>query len=153
MKKRLGTKRIFMMAAPVAVGILMFCLSPAHAKTLSTNAVLKAWLAQNPSIAASAEDTANLTCLVTTAIAAYSELAACQNDSACSAEVLYSNVLEAILCVNPDADNVALLACASDAVTSYLEQNTLCGGNEKLCKVLNLLTLLQGVSGCFNQQP
>lgn len=152
MKKRLSAKKVFMIAAPVAVGILMFCLSPAHAKTLTTNAVLRTWLAQNPSLAASAEGTENLSCLVTTAIATYGELSSCQNDEACSTEVLYSGILDAILCVNPDADNIALLACASDTVTSYLEQNGTCGSKDNLCKVLNLVSLLNGFSGCFTTQ-
>jgi hypothetical protein len=152
MKKRCSVKRLFVMVAPVAVGILMLCMSPAHAKALNPDMVLKTWLAQNPGIAASAEDTQGLTCLVTTAIMTYGELAACKNDQACSAEVLYSNILDAILCVNPEAENIALLACTSDAVASYLEQSTVCGSKDNLCKVLNLVNLLQGFSGCFNQE-
>lgn len=60
-----------MIAAPLAAGILMLCLAPAHAKTLKPEAVIRTWLAQNPLLAASAEDQQNLQCLVSTAMAAY----------------------------------------------------------------------------------
>lgn len=152
MKKRPGTKRTAMIAAPVAVCILMLCLAPAQAKTLKSGEVLRAWLAQNPALAASAQDQQNLQCLVATAMSAYTDLAACKNDQACSSEVLYSSVLDAILCINPEADNIDLLACTSDAVASYIEQTGACGSKDKLCQVLNLITLFKGFSGCFGQQ-
>jgi len=94
-----------------------------------------------------ADDSAIGICLLSAAVDGFVELSACNNDLYCGTAAIFSLVIDALLCTNPEDENIVFLLCASDAVVDFFANSTLCEQGDP-CQIQNLLTLAMAVIAC-----
>jgi len=94
-----------------------------------------------------ADDSAIGICLLSAAVDGFAALSACDQDPYCSTAAIFSLIIDALLCTNPEDENIVFLLCASDAVVDYFARSALCEQGEA-CQIQNLLTLAMSVIVC-----